>query len=280
MKRWIVLAIAMWGTLTVGGAAAADKSTYDLVKERGVMRAGVKNDAPLFAFVNEKGDLVGFEIDLLEEIAKRLKVKLETVKVSSATRIPMLQSGRVDIVAATMSHYRKREEVIDFTIGHFNTPMSMLVRKDSPIKTIADMKGKIAGFNVGSGALKEFQAIQPNAQIKTFQGLPEAFLALQQGLVDAMPTDMVLLAGIRASVPNPNNYVLLSKTARFAATGGEYAMGVPPNDSKWRNQVNYLLQDMWLDGTWERIFDKWMGAKSPLKLKKEDLGFEMVVWSP
>lgn len=259
-----------------GLAPAAEKSVYDQVKERGVLRAAVKSDAPIFGFINEKGEHVGFEVDLMEDMARRLGVKLEISKVTSSTRIPMLTSGRVDVVAATMTHYRKREEVVDFSIGYFRGPMTLLVRKDSGIRTLQDMKGKTAGFSVGSAALKDFQKVQPNAQVKTFQGLPETFLALQQGLIDAMPTDTILLAGLRTNVSSPENFVLLGKDAHFS--GGEYGLGVPRNDSKWRNQVNYMLQDMWLDGTWDRIYDKWIGK--PLKLEKSSLDFEMVVWEP
>lgn len=275
LKTWLSIALVpLAGFFAV--AEAAEKSVYDVVKERGILRAGIKSDAPIFGFINEKGEHVGFEMDLMQEIARRLGVKLEAHKVTSSTRIPMLTSGRVDIIAATMTHYRKREEVVDFSIGYIKGPMTMLVRTGSGIKTIADMKGKTAGFGVGSAALKDFQKVQPNAQLKTFQGLPETFLALQQGLIDAMPTDIILLAGLRANVGNPGNFELLGKEAHFAS--GEYGLGVPRNDSKWRNQINYLLQDIWLDGTWDKIFDRWIGT--PLKLKKEELGFEMVVWEP
>ncbi len=277
MKLKSLLTIALLGLVSCTGISlAAEKSTYDQVKERGVLRAAIKSDAPIFGFINDKGEHVGFEVDLMTDIARRLDVKLEISKVSSSTRIPMLTSGRVDIIAATMTHYRKREEVVDFSIGYIKGPMTMLVRKNSGIKTLADMKGKTAGFSVGSAALKDFQKVQKDAQIKTFQGLPETFLALQQGLIDAMPTDIILLAGLRANVANPDNFELLGKESHFS--GGEYGLGLPRNDSKWRNQINYLLQDMWLDGTWDRIFDKWIGA--PLKVKKADLDFEMIVWEP
>jgi len=274
--RYLLSLTALAASLLTGIAQAADKSLYDTVRERGVLRAAIKSDAPIFGFVNEKGEHVGFEVDLMQEIARRLGVKLEISKVTSSTRIPMLTSGRVDIVAATMTHYRKRAEVVDFSIGYINGPMSMLVRKGSGIRTLADMKGRTAGFSVGSAALKEFQKVQPAAQVKTFQGLPETFLALQQGLIDAMPTDIILLAGLRANVGKPEEFELLGKQAHFA--GGEYGLGVPLNDSKWRNQVNYLLQDIWIDGTWDKLFNKWIGG--PLKLAKDDLGFQMIVWEP
>lgn len=278
MTKFLIAFAAVISLVMPGAAFGQQKSLLDAVKERGVLRAGVKSDAPIFGFINEKGEHVGFEVDLVNEIAKRLGVKAEITRVTSSTRIPLLTSGRVDLIAATMTHYRKREEVLDFTIGYFDGPMTLLVKRGSGIRSLADMKGKVAGFAVGSAALKEFQKLQPNAQVRTFQGLPETFLALQQGLIDAMPTDLILLAGLRAASPNPGAFELLGKEAHFA--GGEYGIGVPQNDSKFRNQINYALQDIWTDGTWDKIFDKWMGSGSNLKLKKEDLGFKMIVWEP
>lgn len=106
--------------------------------------------------------------------------------------------------------------------------------------------------------------------------LSEAFLALQQGLIDGMPTDIIILAGMRASIEDSDNYVLLDSKSHFG--GGYYGLGLRENDSKWRDEINFILQDMWLDGTWDRIFNTWIGEDSALKLKKEDLDFEMRIW--
>src|SRR4051812_29493196 len=89
-------------------AHAQQKSTLDIVKERGTLIAGVRNSIPLFGFTDEAGKIVGFDIDLVTEIAHSLGVKLELAPVSGATRIPLLQQGRVDLVAAALGHYRSR----------------------------------------------------------------------------------------------------------------------------------------------------------------------------
>ena len=75
----------------------------------------------------------------------------------------------------------------------------------------------------------------------------------------------------------PEDYeILFGRDAVYG--GGEYGLGVRENDSKWRDQVNFILQDMWKDGTWDRIFNKWLGPATKMNLTKEQLGFEMVVW--
>lgn len=254
--------------------AGASASTLGHVKERGVLRAGVRKDLRGFGSVDEKGQIVGFDIDLAREIAGRLKVRLEVLPVTPATRVPLLLQNRVDLVAATMTHYRKRDEVVDFSIGYFFSAQKLLVRRTSGIRTIADMAGRRAGTAIGAEVVAHFLRAQPRATVQTFEGYPEAFLAMERGLVDAVVGDIVILAGLRAGVENPHDYVL---TADFPG-GGAFAVGVRENDSKWRDAINVTLQDIWTDGTWDRLFDRWLGPRTSFGLRKEDIGFTMTVW--
>ena len=95
--------------------------------------------------------------------------------------------------------------------------------------------------------------------------------------MDAVATDNILLAGLRAAAPNPDDYVLLGKPGIYSA--GYYAVALRENDSKSRDAINFLLQDQWKDGTWMRLFEKWLGKESKLKLSLADFtDFEMEVW--
>lgn len=270
-----LLAIAVgFATLPAG---AEQKAMIDAVKERGVLRAGVKNDAPHLGFIDEKGNYSGFEIDLVNDLARRLGVKVEYEPVKASNRVQLLQQGRIDIIFATVSHYRNRDKVVDFSIPYLLTPQTLLVRKDSGIKSLADLAGKRVGVDAGSGALKKLPIVQPKATMQTFQSWPDCFFALQQGTVDAVATDNILLAGLRAAAPNPDDYMLLGKPGIYSA--GYYAVALRENDSKSRDTINFLLQDQWKDGTWQRAFDKWLGKESKLKLSLADFAdFEMEVW--
>ncbi len=255
-------------------ARAETPSTLEGVKQRGVLRAGVRQDVPGFGIVDEKGGTVGFDIDIATELAKRLGVKIELVPVTAATRIPLLQQGRIDLIAATLTHYRERDRVIDFSIGYFWTGQKLMVKKSSNIQSIADMAGKRAGTTVGALALKNLAAAQPKAVGQTFEGYPEAFLAMQRGLVDAVVADVIILAGLRANAPNSGDYVIVGESLG----GGDYAIGVRENDSKWRDAINFALQDMWRDGTWDKIYGRWVGPGTPLNLAKSEIGFSMELW--
>jgi polar amino acid transport system substrate-binding protein len=267
------------GQRPASAAECPKKPMIQEVKERGVLRVGVRNKVPYLGFVDEKGNNAGFEIDLAREIAKRLGVKVEFTAVTSSTRIPLLEQGRIDMIIATLSHYRKRDEVIDFSIAYFYSPQTLLVKKGSGIQSVADMAGKRLGASLGSGTVKNFPKVQPKATVQTFQGWSEAFLALRQGLVDAIGTDVVILASLRAGAPDMDNYVLLGKAGTYG--GGYYGIGLRENDSKSRDAINFVLQDIWKDGTWQQLFDKWLGKDSKLKMTMGDIGnFEMRYWNP
>jgi len=229
---------------------------------------------PGFGIVDEKGATVGFDIDIATELARRLGVKIELVPVTAATRIPLLQQGRIDMIVATLTHYRARDKVIDFTIGYFWTGQKLMVKKGSGIRSAADLAGKHVGTTVGALALKNLLAAQPKAIGQTFEGYPEAFLAMQRGLVDAVVADIIILAGLRANSPSPGDYVIVGDSLG----GGDYAIGVRENDSRWRDTLNFDLQDMWKDGTWDRIYAKWIGPGTPLNLEKSEIGFKMEIW--
>lgn len=276
MIRRYFLAVALLISVLLPGAAMA-QSMIDEVKERGVIRVGVKNDAPYLGFTDEKGELDGFEIDLVKDLARRLSVKVEFEPVKASNRVQLLQQKRIDLIVATVSHYRNRDEVVDFTIPYLYTPQTLLVKKDSGIKSVADLKGKRVGLDAGAGGVKRLPVVQPGVIVQTYQNWPEAFFALQRGLVDAVATDNLLLAGLRAAAPNPEDYELLGKSGFYG--GGYYAAVVRQDDSKSRDAINFLLQDQWRDGTWMKLFDKWLGKDSKLKMTMADFGdFSVPDW--
>lgn len=274
--RNVTVAGAAAGIAAPGIAAECPKSTLQTVKEAGVLKAGVTTAVPYFGFIDERGNHVGFDYDLVVEIAKRMNVKLQVSPVTSATRIPILQQGRIDLVAATMTHYRSRDDAVDFSIDYFYSPQTMMVKKNSPIHKPSDMKGKRLGTSIGSGSVKYFKEAEPGVTIQTFGTEGEAFIALEQGLIDAMATDMTQLAGFRANAKNPDDFVVLGKEGTYG--GGPFGIGLRENDSKWRDAINYSLQDIWTDGTWDKLFDKWVGPNTKMKLTKDMLGFQMEVW--
>ena len=252
------------------------KSTLDIVKKRGALFAGVRSDVSNFGFIDETGNHVGFEIDLVKEIAKRLEVKLKLVPVTSSSRTPLLLGGRIDLIAATMTHYRRRQKNLDFSIGYMRSPQTLLVKKGKSIKSLSDVMGKRAAVSLGSGAGINLHNVQPKARLQNYQNYFDAFRALLRDEVDILATDIVILKSLYTKAPDPEEFDILSRDVKFG--GGEWAIALPKNDSEWRHAINQCLQDIWNEGIWDHIFHKWLGPNTHLAINKNDLDFRMVVW--
>jgi len=248
----LVMALALF--LSFGSALKAD--TLEDIKAKGVLVAGVKDAVVPFGFVDEKTkELVGFDVDICKEIAKKLGVRIELKPVTSATRIPKLSQGMVDLAACTMTHKLSRDDVIDFSITYFMDGQKLLVKKGSGIKSYHDLAGKKVGSAKGSTSEKNIKEVQPDCTVLSFEGYPQAFLALKQGKVSAVTTDSVILVGLKGSDDNPDNWEIVGDF--FAKE--PYGIGVRENDSNFRDFVNRCLIEMWNDGTYKKIYDKWLG---------------------
>ncbi|HSL99065.1 MAG TPA: transporter substrate-binding domain-containing protein, partial [Candidatus Limnocylindria bacterium] len=123
----IVLSLLLVGTFFTGSSLAADR--LDSVKAKGVLVAGVKDSLPPFGYIDQKTrTIVGYDIDFVHAIAKKLGVKVELKPVTSATRMPQLQEGNIDIIAATMTKNAERAKVIDFSHTYFLTGQKFLTK--------------------------------------------------------------------------------------------------------------------------------------------------------
>ena len=241
-----IVAVAM-----LSGLAYADKLAD--VKSAGVLKAGVKYDFKPFGFVNEKNKVVGFDIDLLKYIAKDLGVKVKFQQVTSKTRIPLVAGGQIDIAAASMTHKVMRDDTIDFTISYFFDGQSMLVRKDEKTRTAKGFAGKKVGAIQGATSGENFKKASPKAKIVYFQEYPQAVMALKKGKIDAVTTDLVWCS---AQAKDSNG--------KLKVTGGTisfepYGMGLPENESNFRDAINFAIQKAVKDGTYAKSYKKWFG---------------------
>ncbi len=237
--------------IMLSGITYADKLAD--VKNAGVLKAGVKYDFKPFGFVNEKGNVVGFDIDLLNYIAKDLGVKVKFQQVTSKTRIPMVAGGQVDIAAASMTHKVMRDDTIDFTISYFFDGQSMLVRKNEKTRTAKGFAGKKVGAIQGATSGENFKKASPKAKIVYFQEYPQAVMALRKGKIDAVTTDLVWCSAQAKD-----------SKGKLKVTGGTisfepYGMGVPENESNFRDAVNIAIQKAVKDGTYAKSYKKWFG---------------------
>ncbi|MFP4071978.1 MAG: transporter substrate-binding domain-containing protein [Desulfovibrionales bacterium] len=237
--------------------------TYDKVMKDKVIRAGIMTDSIPGAFYNENQEWVGFDVDIAEEIARRLGVKLERVPVTNKTRIAFVQQGRIDMSVANMTHKRERDKSIDFSITYFFDGQKILAKtgqftkhEDFVGKKIATMQGTTSEINI-KNLLKELGDPDYEKNVISFQKESECFQALQMGRVEGWSTDSTILLGYAAQVPGQFELV-----GDFFSNE-PYGIGLPEDDSKWRDTINFTIQDMWADGTYMKIYEKWYGPDTP-----------------
>lgn len=259
--------------LAACGPAEESASTLDRVTEEGVVRVGVRNDNPPMSFINEEGDWVGFDIDLAEAMAQELGLDLELVPVDGTTRISFLQDDEVDMSIASMNHTRSRDDAIDFSITYFWDNQSFLVRRGE-YTSIDELFGQTVAANAGSSAIPSWQEYVANnggaeAEIVEFDDKLAAMQALRDGAVEGYTEDNITMLSLAAGDPNLE-----------LLPGGhnpvQFGIGVPINDSEWRDAVNYALQDLWKDGTYQEIYDRWFVG--PDRIIDLPLGGEMEIW--
>jgi polar amino acid transport system substrate-binding protein len=236
-------------------------------------------------YIDENGKWTGFDVELGDEIARRLGVKVDRVTVNNKTRIAFLANGQIDMSISNISRTLSREEQVDFVDPPYLWTAKVFYAKKGRFKTLEELGGKRIGVNQGSNAftaapqeLSKYSKAAP--QMVSYQKNAECFLALKQGKIDAFTQDSPIVAAVAGA-----------EGIEFEAVGGGYSpglysIGVPQNDSKWRYAVSVALQSMIKDGTYEKLYETWFGAKGkyplPLnarpRLPSDVFGEMLMVW--
>ena len=234
-------------------AAQAPQNTLATIKQRGKIIAGVKFDTPPFGFLDENNQPTGFDLDLVRKIAEKLGVGVEFVKVTSPTRIPLLVSGNVDLVAASMTDTPEREKTIDFSITYYTGGQSLLVAADSKIAGLKDLDGKEVAVQQGTTLEKNIAAAAPTAKVTAYKDYNSAWLALAQGRVDALTGSLNILQGFQKNNPK-------FKIVGEMFSVEPFGMGFRKGDSDLRDAVNVALRDLWTSGEYKALYRKYFGT--------------------
>jgi ABC-type amino acid transport substrate-binding protein len=269
-----VLALSI---LLAGVVPAWAETTLEKVARTGSFVIGTRTGSPPFGFIDKNNQWGGFSVDLAKlvhaNVEKKLgkSVKFELKESTPATRIPLLSSGAVDLIAGTMTITRARRESLDFSLVFFVTGAQFLVKKGSPIKGVRDIGGKRIGAQQGSTNEKVLREKHPQAQLVVFPDQPAAFTALAQGKIDAYTNDGVQLAGLKAKAPNPGEWDVVGEFYTYEP----YGMAMRKNDTDFRNIVDFTLMEAIESGEYQKLYDKWFGPRGevPYPLSESALVF-------
>ncbi|HEX2261470.1 MAG TPA: transporter substrate-binding domain-containing protein [Candidatus Binatia bacterium] len=264
MKR-LLLFLATLVAVAGNVAAAGAETTLEKISRTGALTIGTRTGSPPFAFVNKNNEWVGFSIDLVEQaivpvIAKKAgkEIKVEKKESTPQTRIPLLTSNAVDLIAETMTDTQSRRDSVDFSLTFFATGAQFLVKKGSPIKGLQSIAGRRIAAQQGSTNARIIREQVPNAKLLEFPDQPAAFQALVQGQVQAYTNDGIQLAGLKAKAPKPDEWVVVGEFFSYEP----YGMAMRKNDSDFRQIVNVGLMEAIASGKYFDLYDKWFGPKS------------------
>ena len=264
MKRIRSLWLIALFSVFAGYSLSRAETTLEKIDRSAVLVIGTRTGSPPFAYVNKNNEWVGFSIDLVEKailpvLNQKLnkQIKLEKKESAPQTRIPLLTSNAVDLIAETMTDTQSRRDQVDFSLTFFATGAQFLVKKGSSIKGLQSIAGKRIAAQQGSTNAKLIRERVPNAKLLEFPDQPAAFQALAQGQVQAYTNDGIQLAGLRAKAPKPDDYAVVGEFFSYEP----YGMAMRKNDSDFRQAVNAGLMNAIASGLYFEIYDKWFGAK-------------------
>jgi ABC-type amino acid transport substrate-binding protein len=228
----------------------------DDARSRGKLLVGVKTDFPPFGYLDPSGKPAGFDVDVARYLAKALfedEGRLETVPVTTGSRIPFLYSDWIDMIVATMTVTEERRQVLEFSDPYFVSASLLLVPAGSPVRGIDDLAGKTVAVIEGSVQEKDLAMVAPAAKRVVFKNMREAVRALKAKKADALcQDDMLVLA--------------LAKENRDLSAAGKailprpYAIAVRKGDLTTLRWVNEKLSAMKKDGTYHRLKEKYFGV--------------------
>jgi polar amino acid transport system substrate-binding protein len=224
------------------------------IQRRGALVVGVDQNTYGFGYRNADGQIEGFDIDLLREVARAIfgAPKIEFRAVTSAQRIPAIQNNQVDIVASVMSIDCDRWGYIDFSTEYYEAQQKVLVRSDSPIEDVSDLRGKKVCATSSSTSLKHIRrktsplygAIPDPVDLRT-----QCLVRLQEGLTDAIATDDTILYGF--SSQDRRNVRILPDDLHEPE---RYGMAISKKHPEFVQFVNSVLEQIRTDGRWTRFY--------------------------
>jgi polar amino acid transport system substrate-binding protein len=228
------------------------------IRSRGYLRVGVNAALLDFGYLNPAtGQIEGFEIDLVRQIVKAIfgnddPSHYRLLALTVPQRLPAAQEGKVDIVVDAVTITCQRKQEVDFSTVYYDAKQRVLVPVDSSAKSIAAFAGKPVCASALSTPIQVMDAL-PNPPRAV--GLPQAIdclVALQEGRVDAISTDDSILLGFKTQDPN-------TKIIGGSLADVPYGMVISKAHPDFVRFVNGVIAEARVDGTWRRLFDKWLG---------------------
>jgi polar amino acid transport system substrate-binding protein len=247
--------------LLAAAAVPAHADALDDIKARGTIRVAVPQDFPPFGSVGLSMESVGYDIDMAKAIADRLGVGVELVPVTSANRIPYLQTDRVDLVISSLGKNAEREAVIDFTNAYAPFYNGVFGEADLTLSGPEDLVGVSVGVTRGSVEdLTLTELVPESVEISRYEDNNGTISAFLSGQVDVIATGNVVAAAILERDPQRRPEL------KFLVKNSPCYVGLNKDEPALLDAVNTIIADMKADGSLNAISQTWLKADLPADL--------------
>ena len=260
MKKNFLLMLLLV-TMIFTGCGGQDSQDAYSIKYKKILTVGIDEEFAPMGFRDEKGDLVGFDIDLAKEAARRMGVELEFKSIDWDNKETEITSGNIDMIWNGLDITDEYKEYMIFSKPYMDNRQILLVKRNNPegIHSEGDLAGKIVGTQAGSNS--ETYVLQNDAlkstfaEFKTYRNIKEGFEALTSGEFDALIIDEI--AGRYEMARTPGAFEPVEVTIGPVT---EFGIGFGKDNTKLRNRVQKVFDEMVADGTAKEISLKWFKA--------------------
>jgi glutamate/aspartate transport system substrate-binding protein len=274
MKPLLKIFAALLAAAAMTASANAQQLTGTLkkIKDTGSIVIGHRESSIPFSYYDDKQKVVGYAVDLclgiVDAVKDHLKMKTINVKynpVTSATRIPLMANGTIDLECGSTTNNLARQKQVSFTITHFVTATRFVSKKADNLKTLNDLKGKTVVSTSGTTNIK--LATQLNVEKKLGMNIiaakdhAEAFLTVQTGRAAAFFMDDILLYSLVATSKNPKDFVISDD----ALSVEPYGIMVRRDDPAFKKVVDDAMIKIYKSGEINGIYEKWFLKPIPPK---------------
>jgi glutamate/aspartate transport system substrate-binding protein len=271
-KLAIPVAAALATALALPAAAQELTGTLKKIKDSGTITLGHRDTSIPFSYYDDKQQVVGYAMDLCMRIVDAVKAELKLQKldvklnpVTSATRIPLMANGTIDLECGSTTNNLERQKQVSFTITHFVTANRYVAKKASNINKLEDLKGKTVVSTSGTTNIK--WVTEENAKrnlglnIVAAKDHAEAFLMVDTGRAAAFFMDDILLYSLVATSKNPGDWVIGSE----AYTIEPYGIMLRREDPAFKKVVDNAMVQTFKSGAITGIYEKWFLKPIPPK---------------
>ncbi len=268
MRRTLFLTVALGfaGSVFCLPTSAAS-TTLDRIRDTGTITFGYREGAQPFSYKDREGQVRGYSVELCARVAAAIQrelslkdLRIAWLPVDASTRLDMVAGGKVDAECGTTTITLSRMQAVDFSLPIFVDGGGVLVRSNSKLARLADLKGRriavIGGTTTEQALARALGAIESPAVLVRVKNGNEGMAMLTQNKVDGYAGDRVVLASLRVRAQYPETLSFVANDFSFEP----YALILPRNDPDFRLSVNRALASLYRTGDIDPIFQRWLGS--------------------